>query len=159
MTTPLILNAPYLLQTVTSYYYYPHLISYNPSTKRYEFQNPANISIWRTNILLFYVANLFVVPVIGLGSHLFQIIKYFLLGDKALNGFHIALFIALSFLSIFQWGYNIPVLKYGNCMISYINALLNLEALIKQRIELFYSSHPKKISNRLMNFNISKSKS
>lgn len=129
MTTPLILKAPQFLQTVTHFYWYPHLILFDSSENQYKTRQLTKYS--QINILLYYLINLFAVPVLGLGSCLFQIAKYFLFEHKTINGLQVVIFGSYAFMSIFQWGYNIPVLTHGKSMVNYINALLVFEKHIK----------------------------
>ncbi len=129
MTTPLIFAAPRILEKTTGYYFYPHLITFDATKKRWKFTEPKNN--YKPSIFLFYYVNIIHLVVVTVGCLLLQILKYCLFKHKAIHGALIVFYVGLSFISIFGWGYNIPTIKYGYYMVDYVNALLDYEKRLK----------------------------
>ncbi len=135
MTTPLILAAPHLLEKTISYYFYPHLITFDATKKRWKFNQPKNNC--KPSFLLFCYVNIFHILVFTCGCLLLQILKFCVFKHKHVHGALIVVFGGLVFMSIFGWGYNIPAMKYGHYMVEYINALLDFEERINIKRKLF----------------------
>lgn len=125
MTTRLILNAPSLLQKVTDKTYFPHLVSFDVNKNRW------TVELNFTKRKSFYFVNIVVVPLLGTGSILQQLIKYFVFQDKGIGKFTMMLFVAYVLMIAFCWGLNIPLIFYGKFMVKYVNTLLDFEENLK----------------------------
>lgn len=127
MTTKLILAAPNLLQKLTDKFFYPHIISFDGKTNQWIMKSDIK------NHKGFYVVNLIVLPFIGVGTVLHQLIKYFVFKDKSIGIFVMTMFVAYLLMSSFCYGLNIPIICFGKHMVAYVNTLLKFEKNVKLR--------------------------
>lgn len=126
MTTRLILTAPLVLEAITARTFYPHLISFETNTKRWILNSDPKERKG------FYFVNLVLIPIVGVGTMLIQILKYFVLQDRTVGNFTLLFFAVLVLLSTLSSGLNIPTIWYGKYMVNYVNALMNFEDQIKR---------------------------
>lgn len=121
MSTPLMFSGFQLLEIITKFYFYPHIIYFSPETRGWVAR-----STWSRTLRAFYFSNVILFGFIVV-ANLLQVFKYMTNAQNHATGVAVIINVCLFLGSCVSCSLNFFSFNNATKMVEYINAVLNFE--------------------------------